>query len=147
MRIKNFLIISSSIILFSLAGCSDSYQNNLRPTMPYSSEYLEILDWNDYTFTENIPQPSEGEISSVCVIHSEEGKKYNIIIENINREKSDEYIFKLKSDGYKIVESSSNNVSAGIVMRKDKNYLSISYSDGILGMLIEKDYNVSNGNY
>ncbi|MBQ2973392.1 MAG: hypothetical protein IJE19_03480 [Clostridia bacterium] len=104
--------------------------------MPYSSEYLEILDWNDYTFTENIPQPSEGEISSVCVIYSEEGKKYNIIVENISRDKSDDYIKKLKSEGYKIVESSSNNVSAGTILRKDKKYLSISYSDGILGMMI-----------
>ena len=72
----------------------------------------------------------------MCVIYSEEGKKYNIIVENISRDKSDDYIKKLKSEGYKIVESSSNNVSAGTILRKDKKYLSISYSDGILGMMI-----------
>ena len=49
---------------------------------------------------------------------------------------SSDYIEELKEDGYSEVASKGDDVSVGTILQKNNVFLSISYSDAILGIMI-----------
>ena len=49
---------------------------------------------------------------------------------------SEEYVDALLSMGYTELVSDGNNVSVGRMLQRDNVTLSVSYSDGVLGILI-----------
>ena len=57
-------------------------------------------------------------------------------MKELSKEESDDYIEELKEQGYSEVASKGNDVSVGTILQKNNVYLSISYSDAILGILI-----------
>ena len=57
-------------------------------------------------------------------------------MKELSKEESADYIEELKEQGYSEVASKGNDVSVGTILQKNNVYLSISYSDAILGILI-----------
>lgn len=144
---NKFLIIISLIItvIFCSVFCIRLNDNENRNTheLPYSVENLSSFEWEEYEFTKDIPKPQKGIIQSVSALRSEDGDRYHLDLCDISSEDSDEYIELLKKHGYKVLASESNSVSTGVCLIRDKVYLSIAYSDGILGMLIDNNVDAS----
>ena len=57
-------------------------------------------------------------------------------MKELSKEEYADYIEELKEQGYSEVASKGNDVSVGTILQKNNVYLSISYSDAILGILI-----------
>lgn len=123
---------------FLFAGCS--VKGN--PTVESSNaawdmtgaetEYL--TQWPENAFTEKITQPQNGTVD--YVLDYTDSGRYAIFIQDISSEESDQYVKELKDNGYAEIHSDANDVSVGIMLENEDAYLSISYSDGILGILI-----------
>lgn len=95
-------------------------------------EYL--TEWPDNAFTKKISQPESGAIAYV-LDYTETGR-YAIFIKDISPEESDRYVKALKDNGYSEIHSATNNVSFGTILKREDTYLSISHSDGVLGIVI-----------
>ena len=95
-------------------------------------EYL--TEWPDNAFTEKISQPESGTIAYV-LDYTETGR-YAIFIKDISPEESDRYVKAVKDNGYFEIHSAANNVSLGTILKREDTYLSISHTDGVLGIVI-----------
>ena len=62
--------------------------------------------------------------------------RYAIFIKDISSKESEQYVQELKDSGYSEMDSAANDVSVGTMLEKGDAYLSVSYSDGVLGVLI-----------
>ncbi len=62
--------------------------------------------------------------------------RYAVFIKDISSEESDQYVKELKANGYSAIHSDANDVSVGTMLESEDAYLSISYSEEILGILI-----------
>ena len=62
--------------------------------------------------------------------------RYAVFIKDISSEESDQYVKELKENGYSVIHSDANDVSVGTMLESEDAYLSISYSEGILEILV-----------
>mgnify|MGYP004733248785 CR=1 FL=1 len=95
-------------------------------------EYL--TQWPDNAFTEKIVQPQSGSVD--YVLDYTDSGRYAIFIKDISSKESEQYVQELKDSGYSEMNSAANDVSVGTMLEKGDAYLSVSYSDGVLGVLI-----------
>lgn len=101
-------------------------------------EYL--TEWPENTFTAKIVKPQSGTMDYV-LDYSDSGR-YAIFVKDISTEESDKYVEELKAKGYSEVRADKNSASVGMMLERDDAYLSISYSEGVLGvMIVLKDAN------
>ena len=70
------------------------------------------------------------------VLDHTDSRHYAVFFKNISSEESERYVSQLKKNGYSEMNSAENTVSVGTVLEGEKAYLSVSYSDGVLGVLI-----------
>ena len=49
---------------------------------------------------------------------------------------SQQYVQQLQDAGYTELQSAESSVSAGTILARDDAYLSVSYADGVLGIVI-----------
>ena len=83
---------------------------------------------------EKIVQPQSGTID--YVLDYTDSGRYAIFIKDISSEESAQYVKKLKDIGYSEIHSAANKVSTGTMLESEAAYLSVSYSDGELGIFI-----------
>ena len=130
------LIVLIACALFS--GCSPKKEHtdargsiawDLTDAVP---EYL--TQWPENAFTEKVTEPQSGTISYVQD-HSASGR-YALFIKDISAEECGKYIEELKAIGYTEIHAAANKVSIGTMLERDDAYLSIAYSEGLLGVLI-----------
>ena len=95
-------------------------------------EYLTQLP--DNAFTEKIVQPQVGALD--YVLDYDDSGRYAVFFKDISSEESAAYVDALKSIGYTELQSAANDVSIGTMLERSDAYLSVSYSDGVLGVLI-----------
>lgn len=103
-------------------------------------EPKHLTEWPQNVFTEKILPPQNGMVD--YVLDYADSDRYAVFVRDISSEESEQYIKELKDFGYSEVHSDGNDVSVGTVLESEEAYLSISYSDGELGVLItlrEKD--------
>ena len=62
--------------------------------------------------------------------------RYAIFIKDISSKESEQYVEELKNNGYSEIHSNADDTAAGVMLESDYAYLSISYSDDVLGILI-----------
>ncbi|MBQ3046316.1 MAG: hypothetical protein IJD49_10230 [Clostridia bacterium] len=138
MRKLMSIILTVCILLFAVS-CSTAKQGDCfdLTSESNSGEYNFISEWPDNEFTHYVPKPEYGKVWYTYSFNNREA--FSISLEQISEEESNLYIEKLKSFGYVIFGKASNDVSTGINMVKDNIYLSIAYSDGVLGMMIIKE--------
>lgn len=99
-----------------------------------SAEPEYLTQWPDNAFTEKIVPPQSGTVD-YALDYSDSGR-YAIFIRDISSEGSDEYVKTLKSIGYSEMRTAANSVSVGTLFESNETYLSVSYSEGILGLVI-----------
>lgn len=96
------------------------------------AERIEAVPENKYT--ENITMPEYG--TPEYVLDNSKDGSYAIFYKDITREQSEEYLEKLKAEGFETVENDTDTASMGTVLKKDNTTLSISISRDILGIYI-----------
>ena len=138
-RKKLTLLLLTVLLVCSLfTGCSEKkdYAGEIgNTTWDLSGAEPEYLtEWPDNAFTEKIVQPQNGRID--YVLDYADSGRYAIFIKDISSEESDQYVKELKDAGYSEIRSAANNVSVGTMLESSDAYLSVSYSDGQLGVLI-----------
>lgn len=131
-------VLSALLVCLLLSECSiteerrDALDKVEWDAASVEPEYL--TEWPDNAFTEKISQPESGTIAYV-LDYTETGR-YAIFIKDISPEESDRYMKALKDNGYSEIHSAANNVSLGTILKREDTYLSISYSDGVLGIVV-----------
>ena len=129
------LILMALLACVIFTGCSAKNDQIVGLAEP---EYL--TEWPENAFTEKIARPQSGTVNYV-LDYSDSGR-YAIFVNDISTEESDKYVNELKAAGYSEVHSDGNSVSVGMILERDDAYLSISYSEGVLGvMIVLKDAN------
>ena len=137
-KIFTSLFLAVLLVCSLFTGCSakKDYVGELGNTAwdvtGAESEYL--TQWPDNAFTEKIVQPQSGTID--YVLDYTDSGRYAIFIKDISSEESAQYVKKLKDIGYSEIHSAANKVSTGTMLESEAAYLSVSYSDGELGIFI-----------
>ena len=62
--------------------------------------------------------------------------RYAIVFEDISSKESEQYVKELKDSGYAELHASANAVSVGAMLEGEDAYLSVSYAEGVLGVVI-----------
>ena len=120
-----------------LAGCSSNNspsKNNSAAWDLANAEPIYAAQWPENKYTSQIIKPENGEID--YIYDFSDCGRYAVFMKDLSKEESADYIEKLKEQGYSEVASNGNDVSVGTILQKDNVYLSISYSDTILGIAI-----------
>lgn len=132
------LIIAVAFVL-SLSACIAVDSGDL-PSFDLSGaepEILENLPQNE--LTELIEMPNVGELD--YVLDLTESDRYGIFWKDISSEQSKIWLDGLIESGFSKVQYAANEVSVGTILKKDDVYLSISYSENVLSVLIAKNMN------
>lgn len=99
-----------------------------------SSEPEYLTQWPGNAFTEKIVPPQSGTVD--YVLDDTASGRYAVFIRDISSEECEKYLKALKDSGYGEMDSDANGVSAGTILEREDAYLSVSYAEGILGVLI-----------
>ena len=128
----------SALLIFSLfAGCSAKNENAEEPFAAWDMSDVKpqyVTEWPENEFTEKIVRPQSGDVD--YVLDYTDSRRYAVFFNNISSEQSERYLRELKKNGYSEMNSAEDTVSVGTILESEKAYLSVSYSDGILGVLI-----------
>lgn len=130
-------VLAALLVCSSFTGCSAREEPTDARGMAWDLSGAEpeyLMQWPDNAFTEKIVQPQSGTIDHV-LDYTDSGR-YAIFIRDISLEESEQYVKALKGAGYAEMHSAGNNVSVGRMLESDEAYLSVSYSDGVLGVVI-----------
>ena len=93
-----------------------------------------LTQWPDNVFTEKIAEPQSGTID--YVLDDSDAGRYAVFISGISAEACGGYIGALKGMGYSEICAAGNEVSVGTMLEREDAYLSVSYAEGVLGVLI-----------
>ena len=132
------LFLAVLLVCSIFTGCSakknhtDELSNSTWNIADAEPEYL--TQWPDNAFTEKIVQPQSGSVD--YVLDYTDSGRYAIFIKDISSKESEQYVQELKDSGYSEINSAANDVSVGTMLEKGDAYLSVSYSDGVLGVFI-----------
>lgn len=125
MRNKILLLL---MILCLLTGCSEKRPVE-QPALPQT-----ITDWPENVYTMQIPRPQNG-VPDYVIDDSKNGR-FSVFLMDITSEESEEYLEDLRHSGFRVTHSNGNEVSVGTILEKEEVFLSVSYSDGVLGLMI-----------
>lgn len=132
------LILMALLACVIFAGCSaknDQIVGLYKTTWDLSGAEPEYLtEWPENAFTKKIARPQSGTVN--YVLDYSDSERYAIFVKDISTEESDKYVEELKAAGYSEVHSDENSASVGMMLERDDAYLSISYSEGVLGVMI-----------
>lgn len=132
-----FFILVLTLVI-SLCSCKPAVNEVVEHSHSASGVYDFTSEWPENEFTNHIPKPSRGTVWYTYSFNNKEA--FSVYLSEISMGESDAYVDELKSEGYALIAEESNDVSAGINMFKDDVYLSIAYSNGVLGIMIITDY-------
>lgn len=136
-RFTYIFLIALFLIFCIVTACSNETSSNdtLQSLWDLSDAApLYVAEWPENEYTSQVLQPESGEIDYIYDL-SDTGK-FALFLKNISKAESAKYIEQLKETGYAEVFSQGNDASAGTILERGATILSISYSDGILGMVI-----------
>ena len=126
------ILLAAVLVCAMLMGCAATQDTATWDAAGVEPEYLTQLPDNE--FTAKIVPPQVGALDYV-LDHSDSGR-YAVFFKGSSSEDSAAYVDALKSIGYTELQSAANDVSTGTMLERDDAYLSVSYSDGVLGVLI-----------
>lgn len=130
------LAVLAACLMF--AGCSPQGKTAEEPAgMVWDVTDAEpefLTQWPENTFTEKIVPPQSGSID--YVLDGTQAGRYAVFIKDISAQASDKYVETLKTLGYAEIQSAKNRVSVGMILERNDALLSVSYADGVLGVLI-----------
>ena len=139
------LILAALLVCVIFTGCSaknDQIVGLDDKTWDLTgAEPEHLTEWPENPFTEKIAKPQSGTVDYV-LDYSDSGR-YAIFVKDISTEESDKYVEELKAAGYSEMHSDGNSASVGMMLERDDAYLSVSYSEGVLGVMIVLKGNVN----
>ena len=136
---KSFtLFLAGLLICLLLAGCAAKTASaEALGALSWDAAAAEpayLTQWPDNAFTQKIPQPQSGTVDYV-LDHSASGR-YAIFCKDISAAESAQYVQALRDAGYTELQSAESSVSTGTILERDDAYLSVSYANGTLGIVI-----------
>lgn len=135
MKCKTSVLLLVSIFMAVLmVGCGSSNNDVTGANNDLEGRIVNITEWPENRFTDVIVEPVSG--TADYVIDDSDNGKYAIFYSEISMEEAEEYIEGLKDLGYHSVNDKKEDVAIGVVLEKDDVILSISATDGILGIYI-----------
>ena len=126
------ILLAAVLVCAMLAGCAAKGAPAAWDASGAQPEYLTQLPDNE--FTAKIVPPQGGTLE--YVLDYGDSGRYAVFFKGSSSEDSAAYVDALKSIGYTESLSAANEVSTGTVLEREDAYLSISYADGVLGVLI-----------
>ena len=93
-----------------------------------------LTQWPENAFTEKIIPPQAGAVD--YALDDTASGRYAIFIKDISSKESEQYVKELKDSGYAELHASANEVSVGTMLEGEDAYLSVSYAEGVLGVVI-----------
>ena len=136
---KSFtLLLAGLLICLLLAGCAaNTASAEALGALSWDAAAAEpayLTQWPDNAFTQKIPQPQSGTVDYV-LDHSASGR-YAIFCKDISAAESAQYVQALRDAGYAELQSAESSISTGTILERDDAYLSVSYANGTLGIVI-----------
>ncbi len=130
----SILLLLCFFTLMLMTGCGLPKNEVNKSNTNLEERIVEIAEWPENRFTDNIIKPSFG-IADYVIDDSDNGK-YAVFYSDISMEEAGKYIEGLKDLGYHSVLDKKEDVAIGVVLKKDNVILSISASEGGLGIYI-----------
>lgn len=130
----NILLLLCIFTAAIMVGCGSQNNNVVNSNVNLEENIMNITEWPQNRFTDMIIEPTSG--TADYVIDDSDNGKYAVFYSEISMEEAEEYIEGLKDLGYHSVNDKKEDVAIGVVLEKDNVILSISASEGILGIYI-----------
>ena len=126
------ILLAAVLVCAMLAGCAAKGAPAAWDASGAQPEYLTQLPDNE--FTEKLVPPQGGTLE--YVLDYGDSGRYAVFFQDISSEESAACVDALKAAGYAESQSAANDASTGTMLEREDAYLSISYADGVLGVLI-----------
>ena len=126
------ILLAAVLVCAMLAGCAAKGAPAAWDASGAQPEYLTQLP--DNKFTAKIVPPQGGTLE--YVLDYGDSGRYAVFFQDISSEESAACVDALKAAGYTESQSAANDASTGTMLEREDAYLSISYADGVLGVLI-----------
>ena len=97
----------------------------------------ELSHWPENDYTNQLPKPQAGDPD--YALGSPESGYYAVFLSGLTLEEGKEYLDLLREAGFTEVQSQSNQTAGGWLMEKDSLWVSVSCSQGVLGICITSD--------
>ena len=130
----SILLLLCIFIVMLMVGCGSHKSDVVDSNVNLEENIVDITEWPQNRFTDVIVEPTSG--TADYVIDDSDNGKYAVFYSEISMEEAEEYIEGLKDLGYHSVNDKKEDVAIGVVLEKDNVILSISASEGILGIYI-----------
>ena len=144
-KVCGIFLIATLIALMTACGNSSisdtgKVDNNSGNTLPENLVMLDVGEWPQNEYTDNIPQPESGTLLRGWI---DPAKEFCYLeLSDIAQTESEQYVESLKKAGFSEVEKVSeevnnNYVSVGTLLTCDDTSVSISYIDDLFCMYIK----------
>lgn len=130
----SILLLLCIFTVMLMVGCGSHKSDVVVSNVNLEENIVDITEWPQNRFTDVIVEPTSG--TADYVIDDSDNGKYAVFYSEISMEEAEEYIEGLKDLGYHSVNDKKEDVAIGVVLEKDNVILSISASEGILGIYI-----------
>lgn len=134
MKSKSILLLLCVVMVVLMVGCSSSKNEVIDSNTSFEGNVVEITKWPQNRFTDVIVEPTSGTVD--YVIDDSDNGRYAIFYSEISMSESEDYIEALKSLGYHSVNDKKEDAAISVILEKDNVILSISASEGILGIYV-----------
>lgn len=133
-KLRVIRLLLCIVLAVFIGGCSFKNKEAVHSEGKLEDSILFINEWPENRFTETIPEPSVGKVD--YVIDDSSNGKYAIFYSDISMDEAKSYIEELKGIGYHSVTDENEDVAIGTLLKRDAVMVSVSVSEGILGIYI-----------
>ena len=130
------LFFAMLLVCALFTGCSAG-KTETAELRAWNLEHVEpeyLTQWPENAFTEKIIPPQAGAVD--YALDDTASGRYAIFIKDISSKESEQYVKELKDSGYAELHAGANAVSVGTMLEGEDAYLSVSYAEGVLGVVI-----------
>lgn len=124
------LCLAALVGLAVLGGCSGAGN----PSAPPDPVMEELSGWPDNPYTQAVLQPRAG--TPDYAVYDGEAGYYSVFLRDITLSEGKQYLKELRDSGFEPVDGAEEAVAVGELLQKDGVFLSVSASEGVLGLYI-----------
>ena len=137
-RSSVFMLIGAMAVAVLLAGCAQKMNEEKTGSsagVSIVNSIQEIDEWPDNVYTVEIPEPAHGTVYQSMTV----GELYSVWLKDISRRQVKGYIELLKKEGYHEIGGDENEVSGGILLKRENVYVQVAYSGDGMGVGVSFD--------
>lgn len=129
---KKSILLILAIFCMTFSGCMPNDSSG--HSQPAAATPENITQWPVNEYTSQVFQPESGEVD--YIIDDSANGHFSVFLKNFPQTDAARYIEELEKLGYQLVQSAKNEVSNGILLKKDSTIVSIAYSGNVIGIHI-----------